>query len=65
MAGEPEAASVLTLVVAVCEEAIDRLEAVEPPLDGTVRDAAIALRDLAAVELKFGRFRQPPVEPLT
>jgi hypothetical protein len=60
MAGEREAASVLTLVVAVCDEAIQRLDALKPPLEGGVRNAAIALRDLAAGELEFGRLRRRP-----
>lgn len=59
MAGEAEAFRVLTLLIAVCEEAIPRLDALDPPTDAPVADIAQQLRDLSALELQSGRFVPP------
>ena len=57
MSDEAGAARALMVLVAVAERAIDAMEALEPPADGDVVEAAERLRDLAMVELRFGRFR--------
>ena len=53
---EREAFTTLTLLVAVCEQGVDRLRRLDPPADGELIDALERARDLAMVELQFGRF---------
>jgi hypothetical protein len=55
VAGEEQAFRALTLLVAVCEQAILALASLEPPADGVLSAAAERLRDLAAEELRAGR----------
>jgi hypothetical protein len=57
MAGEGDAVRALTLLVAVCEQAVVALEGVDPPADGRLLEAAERLRELAGAELGSGRLR--------
>jgi uncharacterized protein YmfQ (DUF2313 family) len=57
MAGEAEAVRALTLLVAVCEQAIVVMESLDPASDGRVIEAAERLRDLAGDEIMSGRLR--------
>jgi hypothetical protein len=57
VAGEAEAVAVLTLLVAVCDQALDALAALDRPVDGALAEHAERVRDLSLVELvNFGRF---------
>jgi len=55
MTGEAEAVRALTLLVAVCEQAILALESLKPPADRALTEHAERVRDLAMIELNFGR----------
>lgn len=57
MAGEAEAVRALTLLVAVCEQAIVVMESLDPGSDGRVIEAAGRLRDLATDEIMSGRLQ--------
>jgi hypothetical protein len=61
MTHEAHAAKALTLLIAVTERAIDAMESLVPPADGQFVAAAVRLRDVATLELRFGRLRRPPV----
>ena len=56
MSGEGNAVSALTLLIAVCEQALLELAQVDPPVDGPLGEQIERLRDLCTVELTFGRF---------
>jgi hypothetical protein len=56
MAGEAKAFRALTLLIAVCEQAVESLTAVDPPVDPALVEHAQRLRDLALVEVRYGAF---------
>jgi hypothetical protein len=56
VAGEAEAVRALTVLVAVCEQAIAALEVLDPPLDRNLIEYTERVRDLSMVEINFGRF---------
>jgi hypothetical protein len=57
MAGEAEAVRALTLLIAVCEQAIGVMESLDAASDGRVIEAAERLRDAATQEITSGRLR--------
>jgi len=56
MPGEAEAFPAVTVLIAVLEQAIERLGMLEPALDGELIERAEHLRDLCMVEIRYGRF---------
>ena len=58
MAGEKDAFGALTLLLAVCDEALDRLQALDPPADGRLTETALRLRHEVEATLRSSRFRQ-------
>ena len=60
MAGERDAFSALTLLVAVCEQSILTLEALDPPTNRTLLEHTERVRDLAMIELQLRRFTEHP-----
>jgi hypothetical protein len=56
MTGDEEAVRTLTLLVAVCERAVAALEAVDPPADRRLVEAAQRLGRLAGVAIRSGSF---------
>ena len=58
MAGEADAVRALTLLVAVCDQAIIVMDALDPASDGRVIATAETLRDLATEEITSGRMQR-------
>jgi hypothetical protein len=56
MPNEQQAGAALVLLVAVCEQAMLELAALDPPADTDLVQTVERTRDLATVELRFGRF---------